>query len=256
MLDACEFAAGTAIDCNLNGVLDSCDAAADPLLDCDGNGVLDICGDPFIDCNANGVRDACELLTGAASDCDGDGTLDTCQILVDPGLDCDGNGLLDSCEIVDDPTLDADQSGVLDFCECSQFDSYCQANPNSFSSTGAHIGSSGLASVSANGFQLTVHQGPPGQPGIFFYGANQASAPFGDGTRCVSSPIYRIQPASFFGPTGSVTKNLDLTVGPPSAGGGAITAGSTWNFQFWYRDPQGGPNGFNLSDGLIVTFCP
>ena len=41
-----------------------------------------------------------------------------------------------------------------------------------------------------------------------------------------------------------------------SAGGGAITAGSTWNFQFWYRDPQGGPNGFNLSDGMRVTFCP
>ena len=31
---------------------------------------------------------------------------------------------------------------------------------------------------------------------------------------------------------------------------------STWNFQFWYRDPLGGPAGFNFSAGLEVTSCP
>ena len=39
-------------------------------------------------------------------------------------------------------------------------------------------------------------------------------------------------------------------------GPGQISAGSTWNFQFWYRDPAGGGAGFNLSDGLQLTFCP
>lgn len=31
---------------------------------------------------------------------------------------------------------------------------------------------------------------------------------------------------------------------------------STWNLQFWYRDPLGGFTGFNFSDGIEVTFCP
>jgi hypothetical protein len=40
---------------------------------------------------------------------------------------------------------------------------------------------------------------------------------------------------------------------PPGA---TITAGSTWNFQFWYRNPAAGGAGFNLSDGLSIRFCP
>ena len=35
-----------------------------------------------------------------------------------------------------------------------------------------------------------------------------------------------------------------------------VTPFSTWNFQFWHRDPLGGPAGFNFSDGLEVMFCP
>jgi len=53
---------------------------------------------------------------------------------------------------------------------------------------------------------------------------------------------------------GNVVDPLDIT-NPPEASG-QIFAGSTWNFQFWYRDPLGGPAGFNFSDGLEVPFCP
>jgi hypothetical protein len=42
----------------------------------------------------------------------------------------------------------------------------------------------------------------------------------------------------------------------PRPGRRQITAGSTWNFQFWFRDPVAGGASFNLSDGLGVTFCP
>ncbi len=45
----------------------------------------------------------------------------------------------------------------------------------------------------------------------------------------------------------------------PPAPSGQVTAGSTWNYQFWYRDPPGGgggPAGFNLSNGMSITFCP
>jgi len=34
-----------------------------------------------------------------------------------------------------------------------------------------------------------------------------------------------------------------------------ITGAGVWNFQFWYRDPAGGPAGFNLSDAIQVNFC-
>ena len=56
--------------------------------------------------------------------------------------------------------------------------------------------------------------------------------------------------------TGFVSKPISFLTGPASAGSGQITPDSTWNFQLWYRDPMGpGGTGFNLSDGLSVTFC-
>ena len=54
-----------------------------------------------------------------------------------------------------------------------------------------------------------------------------------------------------------------FTEGPgivaPSLGFGGccvIDVGETWYFQCWYRDPQGGGSGTNLSDGLSTTWCP
>ena len=41
---------------------------------------------------------------------------------------------------------------------------------------------------------------------------------------------------------------------PPNPNG-QITVGSSWAFQYWYRDPGFGSAGFNFSDGLWVTFC-
>ncbi len=58
-------------------------------------------------------------------------------------------------------------------------------------------------------------------------------------------------------PFGDLSRALDLTQPPASAGPGMIGAGEEWNFQFWYRDPTGpGGTGFNFSDGLSVHFCP
>lgn len=35
-----------------------------------------------------------------------------------------------------------------------------------------------------------------------------------------------------------------------------IQSGDVRFFQYWYRNPTAGGAGFNLSDGIRVTFCP
>ena len=126
---------------------------------------------------------------------------------------------------------------------------YCVNSPNS---TGAPalIFYGGSLSVTANDFQLFCGPVPAFQYGLFIFGANQTEVSFGNGTRCVGSPISRfpVQQASFFG---DLSQPVDALAAPVN---GAFTAGSLWNFQAWYRDPAAGGSNFNLSDGLSVTF--
>ncbi|MFT4541881.1 MAG: hypothetical protein ACI841_002242 [Planctomycetota bacterium] len=134
--------------------------------------------------------------------------------------------------------------------------SYCLAGANSVSTMGAKISSSGSTSVGANDLSLCVSDGVPGQFGLFFYGPSQAMNVFGDGFLCVSSGFFRLNPPIAASVQGGYARVLDLAAAPMNAGAGAITPGSTWNFQLWYRDPVGGGAGFNLSDGLSTTWCP
>ncbi|TDJ66264.1 MAG: hypothetical protein E2O39_16785 [Planctomycetota bacterium] len=128
--------------------------------------------------------------------------------------------------------------------------SYCIAAANS-TGGGALMSATGSASVAANA--LVLHSGPvPAQPGLFYYGPAQTQVPFGNGFRCVDGVVGRLDVVNPAG--GQYTFALDVT-SPPSAQT-LITAGSTWNFQNWYRDPAGGGAFFNLSDGLEVMFLP
>ena len=133
---------------------------------------------------------------------------------------------------------------------------YCIAAPNS-AGPGASISFDGSQSIADNDFHLGVSGARPNGSGLFFYGPNQIQAPFGDGFRCVGGLTHRVQPVVTADGSGLVTRQLDFTAPPANgAGGGAILPMSTWNFQLWYRDPGGpGGSGFNLSDGLWVTFC-
>ena len=133
---------------------------------------------------------------------------------------------------------------------------YCQTSPNS-ATLGAVMDFTGSTSISANNFSLRTTDGVPNVFGLYFYGPNMIQAPFGDGFRCVGGQTFRIQPPAQFNGSGVVTRAVDFTSPPAGSGGGAITAGSSWNFQFWFRDPMGpGGNGFNLSDGLNASFIP
>jgi glucose/arabinose dehydrogenase len=128
---------------------------------------------------------------------------------------------------------------------------YCTGAVNS-SGGGAGIATFGSLSVSANNFNLSVAGCPSGVPGLFFFGPNAVSAPFGNGFLCAGGGITRIPPPVTTDFLGTAQRFLDLT----SAPGNMITGGSDWNFQYWFRDVPGGGAMFNTSDGVNVQFCP
>ena len=128
---------------------------------------------------------------------------------------------------------------------------YCTSSVNSHTiSNGAMIGYQGSASVSENNLVLCATAAPHGQFGLFFYGPSQISVPLGNGRFCVGGSVTRL-PVVMTGASGYATYALDLGATPHAA---SLTAGSSWNFQFWFRDPAGGGAAFNLSHGMAVTF--
>jgi hypothetical protein len=130
---------------------------------------------------------------------------------------------------------------------------FCLTSPNS-ATAGALMGASGSASILANTFTLGVTGAVPSTFGLFFYAAQQGLMPLGNGNLCLAGPLFRLNPATAASATGSNSRLLDFTQGNPSGGAGQILAGSTWNFQYWYRDVAGGGAQFNFSDGLSATF--
>ena len=134
---------------------------------------------------------------------------------------------------------------------CAPGSSYCVTSPNS-AGPGAVIAGGGSAGFAANNLSLNAAGCPANQNGIFYFGLGQTLVPFGDGFRCVAGVFFRL-PIVTTDAAGTALFAFDLTTSPAA---GVITPNSTWNFQFWVRDPAAGGAGFNLSDGLAVMFCP
>jgi hypothetical protein len=128
--------------------------------------------------------------------------------------------------------------------------SYCPPTANSFSPTGAQISIAGSTSLSTGGLMSLTGTGiPPNKSGTLAYGLVQASIPFGAGTLCVQQP-KRLQVVNSTA-IGSINYTLSIT--NPAYG---FTPGSTWNFQYIFRDPIAGGTSLNTSSALAVTFCP
>ena len=282
--DSCDIAFGLSLDCNLNGTPDECDISSGLVQDCNGNGIPDYC-EILIDCNGNSVPDECDIWNGTSLDCNWNGVPDECEVdeadCNENGIpddcdiaagtsqdcnlngtpdecevDCNENGIPDDCDIAAGTSEDLNGNGIPDECECFDPVTYCSTSPNSVGA-GALIGSSGLPSITYNSFHLTVVDAPPTQFGLFYYGLGTANSPFGNGLRCVGGgQVFRILPPAMTDGSGSASRHLDFTAPPADSGDGKISAGDTWHFQYWYRDPAGGGWQFNLSDGLKVIFCP
>ena len=97
-----------------------------------------------------------------------------------------------------------------------------------------------------------AHDLTRGRVHVTLSGPNQIDVAFGNGNRCVGGNTFRLSTLTV-GAGGTAYFAVDLT--SPSQPSGAITSGSTWNFQFWYRDP-GGPCGttYNVTNAVAVTF--
>jgi hypothetical protein len=216
-----------------------------------------------VDLDADGDRDVAAAMTGSAAVAllanDGAGGFGAAQMIPAGAgaghvlaADLDGNGSADLAV-----TNDAGNSVTVllngNGGDPGSAVTYCVTSPNS-AGAGALIGHTGSLSVSANGFALTIGGGVPNQNGVFFYGNQQTQVPFGDGVRCVGGDLFRLQPATAIDANGDASRALDFTQLPA---GGQITGGSSWNFQFWYRDPTGpGGTGTNSSNALHVVFAP
>ena len=129
---------------------------------------------------------------------------------------------------------------------------YCTAAPNSVGA-GAALRASGSISIQENSFALHASGAPPGQAGLFYLGENAVSFPFGEGFRCIGGDTRRIFPVTTIDGAGNASAQLDF--GQPY-GVLAQPGGPGVNYQFWYRDPSGGPATFNLSDALHVEHLP
>jgi len=132
---------------------------------------------------------------------------------------------------------------------------YCSSLVNSTGSA-AVITGLGTANIANNDLVLSAEPCPPGEPGLFYYGPDQIQVPFGNGIRCVggvAGTIARLFPFAVADAQGVMSYAVDYSAAPPN---GPLTAGSSYNFQAWFRDPAAGGTGFNLSDGLEVNFVP
>lgn len=125
---------------------------------------------------------------------------------------------------------------------------YCDMTVNSSGQSGS-ISSSGSQRIGQNDFALFSTGLPAGQFGIYFFGPDQVNQPLTGsvGRLCVGGSILRlpiIQADPLFG---TAAYNFDFTGTTTES---MITAGSVFNFQFWFRD--GGTS--NTTNALSVEF--
>jgi hypothetical protein len=131
---------------------------------------------------------------------------------------------------------------------------YCSSSRNS-TGLSAYMGWDGNLSLSDNDFTLYAAIVPNGSNGLFFYGSVPQDVPYFGGHLCILPPLVRLGPP-VTSAWNQFWRDLDFTAAPLAYGAGAVTAGSAWNFQLWYRDPAAGGSGTNFSDGLRVVFEP
>ncbi len=177
-----------------------------------------------------------KLLAAGAEPSDGFGT----------ALDADGDTLAASA-----PRAALERGRVSLLCASAGTTLACSSAPHSGGLV-AGLALEGSPFLPAQDGVLATASAPALRAGLFFFGPRRAPVPFGDGVLCVDSvSAQRLQPVVQTDAMGRAV--LSLAASPAAA---ALTDGSTFTFQFWFRDANGPlGSGVNVSDGLEVRFC-
>jgi hypothetical protein len=194
-------------------------------------------GGDIRDCNHNGIDDAIDIAHGTSQDVNQDGIPDECQSFARDY--CNGIG---------------DRNGGLD-CPCGN-----NAQPGAptgcvnSTGTGASLTASGDAFISHDTLVLTVTNIPLDHTGVFYAGSVlDPGLTYGDGLRCISAPLARVQKVSHatghdsIPPPGSLPLSQQL----------GLRAGQSVGFQVFYRDASGPCHtGFNTSNAILIHWGP
>ncbi len=140
-------------------------------------------------------------------------------------------------------------------CPCGNSGSSGNGCASSVSPDGAHISSSGIASLSND--TLVLHgSAMPNSSALYFQGTAQTAGGngvlFGDGLRCVSGSIVRLKTV-----VNSAGASHYPQAGDPAVSvRGLIAAPGTRNYQIWYRNAAAfcTPSTFNLTNGVQVDW--
>jgi hypothetical protein len=146
-------------------------------------------------------------------------------------------------------------------CPCGNHDPAGNGGCANATGWGARLTGSGTASIAADDLRIDAFLLPKNKPARFYMGGNQNQLAFGGGQLCTGFAGYSI----FRFGVGTTTAggalqlaNIVSFANSEFPVGGQITAGSTWNFQGWFRDPGacGGTSSFNTTNAYSVTFLP
>jgi hypothetical protein len=154
-------------------------------------------------------------------------------------------------------TIFCQGDGTTSFCPCFNQGEYGHGCANSIFPDGATLHALGGASVSVDTFGLDAGH-IPNSSVLFFQGTAQTGggfgAWFGDGLRCAGGSIVRLGVRTGVGNSAQYPGVSGI---PISIKGAIPIAGGVRTYQAWYRNATGPcGSGFNLTNGLLVTWLP
>lgn len=168
-------------------------------------------------------------------------------------IDCDLDGVLDADQIASCTNCDLNGNGRLDACEQTGLPSCVFDTPNS-SGRVARLFAFGESLAMGSPMVLRAVDTSTNTFGLLISGDRFASTivPLGNGFRCVGGPLLGRfdSQIGFTGPAGTFDTLVDPQAIPTATGQVALTAGTTWVFQGWFRDGSS----VNLTNTVSIRF--